>query len=463
MRPVRFVRPIETSRSGFTLLEILLALLVLGILGGALWKMLIGDRKRYELTRNLFSAIQVATKINEDLWEEARTHATLIELTQEFPELVSNNLITDSESPFFRYVFDRKEPYGLIQQGVDQGILREDGVLYDQLGPFKCQVEIVRHADIGDPEYGKHLAQILIKVTWQEKDGMTRTYTLPTLLPSSAGPVPLDKLPEDETRTKTLARDFLFPGNQGRSFEQAATIAGCDVSLAEDVGRIHVFIGFVNSALASLTQEIDSLKNEQAQHFVPSCVGVVKPQFQICRKLESGASLAFHFLTELAPSVRRVSEAPPTNLRGIPSTAVGMALTNYQSLFSDFFRWLHAMRRAIDWIEAPEFLVFLSHREQEWIRIKSLETYRLFHSLGEIPSEEFREFLSRQRARVKDRNHFLEKMYLRDESLQPGTESFRRAFPNLVAICERMDREIRPAASSAALFSHNVVRSSEED
>ncbi len=444
-------------RPGLSLVEVLIGIVIISLLLLGFFTMLTGNVQQLEFTAGQFAAVQVATKVYEDIQEESRIHSTLLEQIDLFPELGGKNPLLDAQSPYFRYAFDRSPPYGIIQQGVDQGISAADGAIYQQLNTFACR-PVVRRA--GTPDAGgfaAHLARVDLEVTWEEKRGVARTYVLPFLVHSPLGPMLPLGLPGTDAEIEPLIREYLFPDQTGQSLEQAAAEQGCNPGLCRDVGRVGVYLDALAVALATLTQEITALQSEQRRYANPVCAEVVKRQLQICRKSEEAASLIFLFVNELAPIVQRLADTDPTQFEALPTSRVGAALWHYQVQVPRLVTWLRNACGSLEWLSAPIFQPLLSFRDRDWIALKRLEAQRLRRSLKMIADAEFIAFLREEKDAVRDRNPFLERAYARDELLMGQPDRFKPAFPNLAYMAERLEQLIKPAASAAARLEEQLT------
>lgn len=298
--------PIKSVRA-FSLLEVVIALLVLTTIIMTVIQLQSSSRVQLALSANSFAAIHLSSKVMDDLIEEARLNPTFLEMLQDFPDMLSKDQVIDAQSFYFRCGRDRRMPWGRFDLADGGGIDKADGVLYQLMAPFRIQVEAHRHAVSTTSEPERHLCEVVIETTWEEKGGPSRSYRMPINLCSPQGPVPPEGLPLDENALKELIRELLFPDLPGRTFDQAVSDKGCDRELAYHVGKIGVCADAVLAALGTATREIAELGKKRRLLLAKPDAQLVKIQLEIARTEESGASLLYNVLNDLLPSFQEIS------------------------------------------------------------------------------------------------------------------------------------------------------------
>ncbi len=436
------------SEKGFTLLELLLGIFIGAAALTTIYQFMQSSSQSVALSSQHFIALHLSGKVMADLFEESRISNTLTENSITFPDLVSRSPVVDAQSPFFQMVRDSREPWGAIQPGVDMGVTKDFGPTYNLLQPFYLQVSIRRPAPASSRDPERHLAESTIKVDWQEKSGMSRSYTIQFECPSPYGPLPEEKILIDEETLKQRVREEFFPDMPDKSLEQAISASGCDGGMLMKAGKIGVLMADLTASIASLSAEIQVLskkRREQLQNLGPS---FIETQLRISRKTETGASLLYNVLLEAAQEASSIQEQGTAgNLGKIPIVPFGKALKTFRSLSGEIDGWVRCTGEAYRYLLDESFSRVISGKTREIACMKALDAIRLRCSMGKLPVAKWKEFIDRERERVKERNPFLAKFFLREEMAVSDRKVFVEAFPNLVFTVDRIQEVIGKTAS----------------
>jgi len=448
---------------GTTLLEIMIAMIILASLGLTFFQLIRSSGQMMALTSNSFAAIHIGSKVMSDLYEESRVNTTLLEIMDEFPDMKGTDKVVEGQSVFFRFMKDRKPPWGIINTAVDGGIEKSDGVLYDQLTPFKVTVFSARIGDKDGTDFKKHLAEAVIRVDWKEKDGQGRAYSVVAQIPSPLGAKATETsalVKENELADKI--RETLFPDLTGKSLDQAVSSTGCDKDLVYHIGKIAVVTNALSDAMSEIGTDLKNLEKKRKPLIKTPGDELVEIQIQIARKTESGASLLYNVLVELAESVKEIREsATPDKLQDIPPMPFSKGLKCFKTLSTNIPKWVQDAGKAYEWLLEPGFDLSVSMREKEFIRNKVLECHRLLTALEAIPDnnylkliqatpsstqpkpiielKKFQQFVLSEKAAMTGKNPFLEKFFIREERLSQSPKVLTTAYPNLATIIERLN------------------------
>lgn len=432
----------------FSLLELVFALLAFSIILITVLQLQSSSRKRLALSANSFAAIHLSAKVMSDLIEEARLNPDFLEMLQTFPDMLSKDKVTDAQSCYFRYGCDRQPPWGRFNLADGGCIDKADGVLYKHMSPFSVQVVANRNivTNASDPE--RHLAEVFIETSWQEKDGKLRAYRSHINLCSPQGPVPTEGLLLDEEALESLILALLFPDLSGGSLDKAATENGCDRELAYHIGKICVCADAVTTALGNTTREITKLEKQRQLLLTKPDAQLVRIQLKIARAEESGASLLYNVLNDLLPSFQAIDDVEGNRLAAIPYQAYAKGLKTWESLSGQILAWADRAGNSYEWLLQDGLVLPISFRQRDFARNKVLEVYRLRRALGCAAITTIASFLAREKERVTGRNPFQEKFFIREEQLMENSDKLRTTFPNLNSIATTIKNRIEPLANS---------------
>ncbi len=436
------------KRYAFTLLEVMVAMLVFSVILVTVYKLLSSNKDRLALSANSFLAIHLSSKVMSDLAEEARLNPTYLEMFDDFPDMLSKDPVVDGHSFYFRTCKDREPPWGAIDLADGGAIIPKDGVLFEQMQPFRVSVETHRksNGNASDPE--SHICETSVQIDWKEKDGMARSYRVPALQFSPLGPVPPEGLNIAEEDLLKMIREYLFPDLDGRTFDAAVGDKGCDRELAYSIGKVGVMTRILGTILGSTTSEIAQLAKKRQPLVSRPDSDLVKIQMEIARKFEFGASILYNALLELVPCIETIdNRSTSEKLIGLEFGSCSQGLKKFQSLSPQILAWLAKAGQAYEWLLQDGFVFAISERERGFAQGKALEALRLMHALKVNPSARLKDFIGREKKRVQGHDPFLEQFFLREEKHAETPASLQASLPNLKAIVDRLEGKIFPLAS----------------
>ncbi len=444
-------RSVLNGPGAFTLVEILIGLMVFATLVGGFTMLLSGSGKAMQMSANSFSAIHLGEKVMIDLLVEAQMNASILDLSEEFPEMLSHDQVIEAQSSYFRFVKDKKAPWRKIQPSIDGGIASDDGCIFTQLKPFHVQVAATRVAPPGGGNWEQDVCMSEIVLNWSEKDGQKRYYQLPTQVPSPTGPRPIDTMILiDENLLQAKIRKLLFPDLEGKTFEEAVGARNANRDLAFNAGKVAVLGQSLIASLSEITREITDLDRKRKELGNKASPELAAVQLRIARRTEVGASLLFNVLLSMLPSITEVDRLGAEGAwNGLDPTPIAHGLQVFRAKAAEVIPWVQRAGEAFGWLLHPGFEISLSAREKDLARGKSLEVHRLLVSLKAAPVEAYQKFVSSQKEAIEGRNPFLERLYLREESFSRNPALLMERFPTLMVNAQTIRDGILPAATQA--------------
>ncbi len=418
--------------NGFTLLEILIALGVLASMVLTISQLMSDSSRRMRVTANSFFAIQLAGKVMADLSEEVKSSPAFLEFLAAFPEMAGPDPVVDAQSVYFRYLSDRKPPFGEIRPEIDGGIKSDDGQMYQQFKPFKIGVDAARLAPPDSQGYEKHLARLAIKVSWAERDGQERSYVLTSMVPSPVGPRPRESLNFDEKVLVTRGISHLYPAQAGQPSERVRAETGADIELLRRSARVTALTHDLCRLLRSFAIKLQKLAARRAGLLKNPNPALGEVQLAIAQNCELGASVIFLVHHDLLADIEALSnEFRPEFLPGAKLSNLSRALQVHKSLPSEMKAWLRETDAAFGWLLSNHAQLQLSQRSLTFCRAKVCEAKRLRYALGDLPIEQYLAFIKDQRTEMAGRNPFLERFFIREEALNGKPEEFRQVYSSL--------------------------------
>jgi len=442
----------RNAKRAVTLVEILVAITILGTILIAIIGLLSNSNKKMSFSENTFSAIHIGNKVMEDLLEDARVNSQFMELLAAFPEMETKDPVVEAQSVYFRSLRSRRPPWGTLEQGVEGGIIPQDGDLYKQLLPFKVSVSAQRSSDSGGAlSYEKHLAAVNVKIEWDEKDKLHRDYNLPMEIFSPSGPIPEDKIPLfDESSLSIQIRNAFFPlSGTTKSLDEIIQEKGLDRELVYSIGKLFILTYNLSKTMVTMSQELSSAIQRRDNMLSNKNHELENIQLEIADKCETGASLIYNIMRELVPSFRTIkNRATPEKLGLIDFNVYGTALSAFTGFAWEIPLWVTNTGKQFEWLLTKDPILRFSSPKKDLARNKSLEALRLLFAIKAADSStHYGDFIKREKRAVTGKNPFLERFYLREEKLCADSDVLKKAFPNLNAITENLN-EIWGLASS---------------
>ncbi len=437
--------------AGFTLLELVIAVFILAAAVLTFVQVLRGSRSQLVMTGHTFAANHVSMKVNSDLLEDARINGNLLELLEEFPEMVGTDKVVDAQSIYFRYIQDRTPPLGVLEPGKDGGVVPDDEFLYNQLQPFTLKVRGERQKAPGDPDFRRHIAEVGVSVDWQEKGGPERNYSLTAHLSSPVGPRPFDEvLLFEEDKIPDLARDFLFPFQKNHSLRETAVSAKADPDMLLACGSLAVVTLQMEAGIASISKKLQTLESRRQQLLSNPTPELADVQLKIGRQLETGTCLVFHVLRTLEPRVKAIEAAFDRKKFGwVDFNRAVSGIWRFGAFSRTLINWLQRSGREYEWLLSDSLLAVRSRRTEEFARMKALEAFRLLAALEPAKKPVLQEFIARQTQRLTGHNPSWERTMIREGRLLNDPVRLRKIFGNLAEICRVYEEKISPAAEFA--------------
>lgn len=434
-------------RSGFTLLELMFALAILSISLITIFQLVGSSNRKTSLTAEIFSAIQLTTKVRANLNEEMRLNPAFIEMIHEYPEMTDKEDVVDGRSWYFRWGNDRSAPFGIINSIDGPAFVEEEATLYSEFKPFKVSFGIQRIAPDSKNVPDSHLCETTASIEWKNKLGKVHTYGLSgQAFSPSRGVIP-DGLLIDQTALLALISQVLFPECVGLSLGEAADLNGCNRELAFHAGRVAALTTELDKAISSITVDISELVKQRRILLSSPNIKLAAIQIQIARKTEDGASLLYNVLAECGESLKYLTqETDPARLGSLPAAPYVKGLKLYATLGPQIYDWVEQAGLAYEWLLQPGLESLLTGRERENAVYKRLEAYRLLLKLkpAAANSASFAAFIKREADRVEGKNPHLIKFFLREDSLRKTPGRYSDVFPNLKEILRQITVEILP-------------------
>lgn len=442
--PKRFIEELVRQEKGFTLLELLIALVILLVIAGVFFTLLRSSTQTITLTSNSFAAITIGSKVITDLNEESNVEGTLIETTQEFPELKTQDSVIEAQSIYYRYLKDSKPPWGTIDPAIEKGLNQEFGTAFDQLKPFKLQVSFNRLADENSSTPQKHIAEAVIRIDWAEKDGQKRCYTIKTDLLSPVGAMPSEKIAMKKDVLEQKIRETFFPDLAGKSLDQAITETGCDRDMLLEIGKVGVYTSELLAGLATITSDINDLVKLRKPLIKDPSYKLAEIQMEIARKTECGASLIYKILLEASESLQKVKDsATSSNIGSIPQAPYVSGLKTFEIVSGEIIKWIKNTQQEYEYLLQEGFSPYLLGREKIYIKSKTLDAKRLLVALGKIPLDKWKTLVQQEKEKVSGRNPFYERLFLHEEKIAAqNIETIKTSYPNLTKVVDDLDNKI---------------------
>lgn len=442
---------IGPSSSGFSLLEVLIGICIgVGTIL-TIYQVVRSSNQTMTLSSQHFIALHLSSKLMADIFEESRLNGTLIENFDEFPDMSTRDQVVDAQSAFFHHIRDSKAPWGVMEPGADYGISSDMGEAYAIHKPFFVKASVSRWGAPTSPGPEKHIAVSTIKVDWGEAAGRSRSYSLEFHCPSTSGALPEEKYQCDDETLKTRILEEFFPGSTGMSFDQVVSANGCDREMLIKSGKIGVLMSDLTASLASLSNEIRILETARVPLLKTPGPALIQTQILIARKIESGASLLFNVLLEGAREAGDIRDRGTSgSLAHIPYAPFEKGLRTLHTLSGEIMQWVEKSGDAFAFVLNDAFAGIISPKQREFAMLKTLEALRLRVALGSASSASFRSFLEKESARVRGKNHFLERLFLREDMALKSLKIQGEAFPNLVAIVDKYRNVLLKTASAVS-------------
>ncbi len=435
--------------AGFSLLELLLALFIISFAVLGFYQLLRSSSSRAQMSGNTLTANRVGMKVVNDLQEDIRLNGDLLSVMDFHDELKTKNAVIDGNSPFFRHFHDSQAPWGTMDPAQDGKIGTPDGDLYPQLKPFEVEVAAERRKSASGNDPGKHLAEVVARVGWKEKDGQSREYALDALLPSPVGPKIMERLTmvDENTLEAEIVKAF-FPDKAGGSLAVAAQSKGADPALVKALGRCHVATTNLLATVASAAAEINTLRNTRSTltSKKPS-VELVNLQGRIAASCEGVAALMFVVLQELVPTMREIEKSFKREKLGSLSydTAV-KGLAGFEAVTKAILPWVVQSRREYEWLMGEALLPVRSARRNEQVNIKALEGWRLSTALDGTNRVPYRAFVQSLIQRYQGRSPAWERLLARERKLADDPALLQQTFGNLNRIVKTYTGDLLPLA-----------------
>ncbi len=440
------------QRGGFSLVEVLVGIVLFAALALVISRVLSSSGSQAAFTARSFSAMELASKVVGDLTELTRVHGTILPLFRWYPEFENESPVVDGQSPFFRFIADRRPPWGQISASVDGGLAAADKAEYAQYQPFRLQCLAVPLGDTADPSWKKHAAHLEVLVDWQEgREGTLRQFSLPLLLYNPTGPRPKDPSPISGEADVLLPdiRETLFPDLPGKTFDQAVQIRGCDRETALRGGKIALLMERLVATMAVSLNSIRSLERRRDLLWATPSPELARLQFMIGRQTETTASLLFFVLREVADELTSWErEFIPSRLDHLPMAPIGKSLALFRTQEQQLVPWIRRTQAAYQVLEQDGFLPWLPLRERDLVRAKVLESRRLLFSLRLEPPGAYEAFARASLARWQDRDPFLHLLYLQEVAFARDDRALLNEYPQLDQTVRTL-RSLREAGVTA--------------
>ena len=424
-----------------TLLEILFATLIFSSLIAAFGMVLSSSNKKMTATGNYFFAIQIASKVITDLAEEAQTTPGVLDFLQAYLEMTTHDRVTEGQSVYFRYLVDRKPPFGIIEPGVDGGLSKDLGKAFVQFAPFNVQVTATRKAPADSADYERHIAKITVAIDWKEKNGQARSYEVASEIPSPTGAVPADPWKYDQAALDQRIRERLFPTKTGRTLAAAISETGANPKLVQYTGKIAVITYDLCDYLASVATNLNRLAQARSLLAANPTSKLYGQQMAIAHQTEQAASLIYRTLEELNPSlVAAGSQFSASALPGVDLAEVRAGIKAFQMLPGEMSQWTKDAEEAYEWLLDPRLGIDFSFslRQRVTAEARLVEAKRFRFATGAMGQPEYLKFIVAQRKKSSGKNPHRERFFLREEKVVSRSTEFAGAFPNLTKVIKLM-------------------------
>lgn len=432
---------------GTTLLEILVALGIFGIVGAVLVFSIRSGSKEIQFTSDHLNAVILTQKVAEDLIEEIGMNPYGIETlglaanSRDFQE------ITDGGSVFFSQVEDRVEPWGFIDPARDGVIDQGMQPLYKDIRKFKLALSGQRLSASGEgPE--RNLVSCKIDLAWDTKTGRGELNSQ-SLFFSPATPRKTDLayvVNEPEVDARIPGAVFRKPG---KTIPEISATIGENVETVQAFGRISLITGdFVASAYFNGAKAlIAKQKEELARTPETDLEKQYRLRLAIARQWYDLSKTCFQVVAYLVPHFAllkaegKFNQAAGTGFNGI-SLQHGLYL--YRIIYEHFVGSIVQARFFYYALLQDDLSRFKGGKCQLQVLQKLMDIYRVVAILPTRPEgmQEYRNFLARIRKLADGRNPFLGRLVDQEIQLLENPVSWMDRLPNLKRISEIVQGKI---------------------
>jgi hypothetical protein len=445
-------------RRGVSLLELILAFALFAVAFLAFFQMMRAGGTRTVATSHSLAANRVALKVMADLQEQARLTGGLLELVTEFPDLQTTDPIVDAQSVFFRHIADRQPPWGIMDPATDGGVVSTDGPLFEHLRPFRVGATLQRAG--GSDVWRRQLAEVSVRVQWDEAGGPTRAYSLETVIPSPQGPRPRPHLTLiDEGTADDVTRRRFYPDLTGMNLAQAVGHRGGDLDLIRRLGRLAMGTDALLGGLASMAVRLQQARQQRQTALTGPGQPLIKVQLRIAALHEAMAAACFLGCERLASPTREIiTTFRVSELGGLAPAAALVGLRDYQAALAYLEPSVRQATLEYEWLLAEGLLDIRTPRVEDFSRIKSLEGWRLLSLIdaGNVPA--YRSFVSRLKLTVDGRNPAWERAMVREVRLSQDPARLATVFANLADIYDVYRHTLKPLAETALELARTFSR-----
>ena len=243
---------------GVSLLEILVAVLVLGIVGTAIITGLIHMAREVDTTSDYTLSLLLSQKVLEEMLQSVNENSFAdLELKEGAGQRAP---IAGGAQPYFAALEDTAEPWGRLDPGRDLAIDARDQVLQRFCGEFALVYSVT---DRGVPELPgnpKHLLDIALTYATPGPAGSPRTFTMPAVLAKPViAPETVPWIVQDADRLDQAIRMQIYPLMTRQTLVQAVPAVRGDLGAVRDLGAILTSTNYALVMLADVDTRIAPL------------------------------------------------------------------------------------------------------------------------------------------------------------------------------------------------------------
>lgn len=359
---------------GFSLVEIIIAIGILALLATSVITFIKGLRTDIEYTSDNFFSTIISQKIIQDTIEEFSINplaAQTLAINQVPNEYLE---ITDGSSIFFKYLEDRKPPWGIINPSVDGTLDNTYQPMYNQLKKFKYMIWAQQLSNKAN------IAECNIKIKWQKDRGFAEVISkFHVFSPSKPKKVNL-ALVVDETQIDNQIPQIAFC-LPNLSIPQIATRFQENVETITAWGRIAVILKqfFVSNQYKSSIQTIINCKNALANNSYTDLHSTYNNILATANAWYDHSKMLLHVMAYLLKQFQILQQNSrfENNFNLINRTALIQDLGKFKILCKNLFGSLIQSRYYYYLLLEQSIVKYKGNKIQLLVILKLLDLYRI--------------------------------------------------------------------------------------
>lgn len=439
------------KQSGFTLLEVVVALSIFALLGVAYLSMTRSAAVKSEFGAKHFDALLLSQKVQEDIIQEFEINPHANETLMLAKKSPKKENIVDQNSIFFLALEDRKPPWGKIDSMSDGGIAK-DMPLYNQVKDFKLGAWADREGFGYFAAERANMQKVSIEFDWKTKKrlGSKSKRSFYVFSPSTTKSI---SDPESGIDYKTLGLEKFMKSFLPSRLDKSKPLETLLRKLKADEKTIFeittgllVCRKFWNSdytkkSLRKINKLIYLHNVKKLGEFDRK-----KVTFLLAEQYYEMGKTAFQILSLASKYLRNTPENRVAEvLSSMNSIILGVSLNSFNLINKKNIDWLRKARAYYLEIVGPEFTNYVSVKEKRESIGKLVSVFRILSFTSSVEKSNYQEFARALEKETLWRDQFLNRFMQQEAGLSHNEDDLVNKFPNLSVVRNIMHQRTRRA------------------